>query len=148
MSVLPVALRPLNAVQSTDADGVIDIGGELAADQSADIIRNDIVTSEPEPPPPEDENARVLTAPNVYEDIEGPLPAAGSRGLVGSTPESDQAIELVARNGQLVSDSRNINLPDITGGAGRRGTGADRRAPGPGKLERPLALGPGLCRRR
>lgn len=120
MSVLP-SQRPLSPVQSTDSDGVVDIGGELAADQSADIIRNEVEQSNPEPPPPVDGNARVLTAPEVYDNFDEPLPAAGSRGLVGSTADSDFAADLVARNGLLVSDTENISLPDLTGSQGDEG---------------------------
>jgi len=123
MNILP-SQRPLSPVQSTDADGVIDIGGELAADQSADIIRHEIETEEgpvPPPPPPPDGNARVLTAPGVYQDLSGTIPAAGSRGLVGSTAASDRAVALVQRDGRLVSNDGNITLPDLTGSQGDGG---------------------------
>jgi hypothetical protein len=67
-------------------------------------------------------SARVLTAPDVYESlIQRPVRRAGQRGLVGTTPETDRALQFGKAGDRLVSADGAINLPDLTGAPGDRG---------------------------
>jgi len=76
----------------------------------------------PEPPPVTTLTGRVLTAPATYVDFSGEsYPAAGSRGLVGSTTETDRQIVFSQENGRLISALAGMNLPDLTGTDGDGG---------------------------
>lgn len=75
---------------------------------------------EPEPEPiPATNSARLYTSPGVYETYFGDFyPDAGGRGLIGSTPESDQTLALARVNGRLQTTDGSLSLPDLTGAQG------------------------------
>ena len=108
-----------NPVESTPPDkveeDVADIGGA-----TQDQINEDIAEGGgEEPPPPATRAARVLTAPPLYSrDGIGEIPAAGGRGLVGTTPELDQELLFAREEGRLVAGEGTISLPDFTGAEG------------------------------
>ncbi|WP_419907313.1 hypothetical protein [Hoeflea sp.] len=68
---------------------------------------------------------RVYTAPDVYNtDYGGTIVGGGSRGLVGSTPETEFNVDLGIGSGQLTGTSPFggfISIPDLTGSQGDNG---------------------------
>jgi hypothetical protein len=67
--------------------------------------------------------ARVLTSPETFTTISEPdaYPVPGSRGLVGSTPETDRTLAFAHFGDRLVSGDGLISLPDLTGAEGDAG---------------------------
>ena len=75
-------------------------------------------------PLPTFRSIRVRTNPGIFQfragSFVGPLGQAGSRGLVGSTEDSDFEIQATKEGNRLVGTvgGRSINLPDVTGSQG------------------------------
>lgn len=111
-------------VQSSEPDQVEEVAGIDGKTQ--DDLDNDIAEQEEEQPQP---NARLLTAPAGGYVVDpanggGTVPDAGPRGLVGSTPDSDQgvvlaggegAVQLLLANGRLKTSDGSLDLPDYSG---------------------------------
>lgn len=124
---------PLKPVESSTIETVEESVGEID-DAAQDETRQEVVQQEQEPPPPPPpppppsgptQNARVLTSPLVYTTFEGlEVTMAGSRGLLGSTAETDRIIAFAKSNGRLVAAAAGIDLPDLTGGQGDGGLAA------------------------
>ena len=115
---VPGSTKP---VQSSEPDQVEEVAGIDGKTQ--DDLDNDIEEEEEEEQP----NARVLTAPagGYVTDPDnggGTVPDAGPRGLVGSTPDSDQNLLLTVQGDRLAtSDGTTLDLPDFSGVSGDEG---------------------------
>ena len=111
----PVESTPPDQVE----EDVADIDGATQDDINEDIEEGG---GGEEPEEPDTLNARVLTAPDIYEaDFDGGVffPNAGSRGLVGSTPETDQIVAFARENGRLVDYGRRLQPARLLGHRGR-----------------------------
>ena len=75
----------------------------------------------PVPEPAPELAGRVLTAPATYGTLGATYPAAGGRGFVGSTPETDRKLTFSQEGGRLISNDGGFNLPDLTGTIGDNG---------------------------
>ncbi len=75
----------------------------------------------PVPEPAPELAGRVLTAPATYGTLGATYPAAGGRGFVGSTPETDRKLTFSQEGGRLISNDGGLNLPDLTGTIGDSG---------------------------
>ncbi|MEP9387757.1 FecR family protein [Mesorhizobium sp. KR9-304] len=110
---VPGSAKP---VQSSEPDQVEEVAGIDGKTQ--DDLDNDIEEEEEEQPTV---NARVLTVPAggyVTDPLNGggTVPDAGPRGLVGSTPDSDQNLLLTVQGDRLAtSDGTTLDLPDFSG---------------------------------
>lgn len=122
---VPGSIKP---VQSSEPDQVEEVAGIDGKTQ--DDLDNDIAEEQP--------NARVLTAPATYNAFFGDSYSdAGVRGLVGSTPQSDQSFKLAVAGNRLVSSGGSLDLPDYSGSQGD--TGLEAIDIGPGGNCYPLA---------
>jgi hypothetical protein len=117
---VPGSTKP---VQSSEPDQVEEVAGIDGKTQ--DDLDNEIEEEqEQEQPQP---NARVLTAAAggyVTDPLNGggTVPDAGPRGLVGSTPDSDQKLLLTVQGDRLAtSDGTTLDLPDFSGVSGDEG---------------------------
>ena len=109
--VVPGSPKPVQSSDPEQVDQVAGIGGK-----SQDDLDDEIEQEETQP------NARLLTAPPVYQAFFGEsFAAAGGRGLVGSTPETDQVLTLLRQGGRLVSSTAQVDLPDFAGTQGDSG---------------------------
>lgn len=87
-----------------------------ADQQTANDAAQDTVNDNVEP---DTVLARVLTSPAVFLHQDGQqFGAAGERGLVGSTADTDQDIAFYQENGRLISVGGGIDLPDHSGAEG------------------------------
>ncbi len=113
---VPGSTRPVELAEQID---------EVINDKTQDDINQDIANEEQQPQP----NARLLTAPAggyVVDPVNGgdpqnPIQNPGDRGLVGSTPDSDQGLLLTAANGRLATGNGSLDLPDYSGNTGDQG---------------------------
>jgi hypothetical protein len=108
---VPGSTKP---VQSSEPDQVEEVAGIDGKTQ--DDLDNDIEEEQEQEQP----NARVFTAPTggyVVDPVNGggTVPDAGPRGLVGSTPDSDQGVILTVDGGRLRTSTGSLDLPDYSG---------------------------------
>lgn len=97
--------------EAVKSNPLSDASEQTANDAAQNTVNENIV--------PQTLLARVLTSPSVFIHQDGQqFPLAGDRGLVGSTPDSDQDIAFFHENGRLVSVGRGIDLPDLSGTQG------------------------------
>lgn len=114
--VLPDSMYPPGSTRPTELNEQID---EAINNKTQDIINEDIANEEQQQQP----NARLFTAPAggyVVDPINGgdpqnPIPNPGDRGLVGSTPDSDQGVILTVVGEQLRTGNGSLILPDYSG---------------------------------
>lgn len=108
---VPGSTKPVQSSEPDQAEDVAGIDGK-----TQDDLDNDIAEEQQQP------NARVLTAPTVYNAYFGASFAdAGVRGLVGSTTQNDQLVLLSSQAGRLGSSNGTISLPDFSGIQGNEG---------------------------
>ncbi len=116
--------RP-SPIQSSKIDTVEDNVAQIdqvASEQLTDaIVEGGATPAVPVPTPSPNRRGRVLTAPGTYVTFGESYPAAGGRGLVGSSPQSDRTAGFTAGQGRLISASTGLNLPDLTGTVGDQG---------------------------
>jgi hypothetical protein len=120
---VPIPTFRSTAVQSTKLDDVEDNLGEFdVAQQPIVVLPDNPPPPPPRPPTPQLRTGRLLTAPDVYNaSFGGSFPQAGSRGLVGSTPGTDQELTYFSQNGRLYTNGVIGDVPDITGAQGDSG---------------------------
>lgn len=109
-----VLIPPQKPVQSS--------GQQLEQQTTNDATKDDLDNEIDEQLAEDVSNARVLMAPDVYNAWFGlSFANAGGRGLVGSTPQTDQTLILSPQDGRLVSANGDIDLPDYSGTEGDEG---------------------------
>ena len=109
--VVPGSPKPVQSSDPEQVEQVAGIDGKTQDDLDEEIEQEQDLPV-----------ARVLTAPGTYQAFFGDsFPNAGSRGLVGSTPETDRVLALVRQGGRLVSSEPQIDLPDYSGTQGDTG---------------------------
>ena len=126
LRVTTPVFRPV-AVQSSEIETIAEEVAEIAIEEQVEPRVLGLTEPVPVvilPVVPTPVSVRVRSAPDVYNQLDGQfqkqITQAGSRGLVGSTPESDFTFQASQQNGRLIGSvgNRSVDLPDVTGTEG------------------------------